>query len=208
MFSALRVVWRGIGQFEHYGWLLVLANIVTVALSLPIVTAPVAFAALSHLSHTAQSTQTAVMNDYWEAFRQSFVRSSIIGASNVIALIMLITNFQVYALQSSVWFVALRIAWMLIFTAWLIVQLYLWPLMDEMVNPTLRGGLRNALVMFVFNPFFSLTLLVIITLLIIVSTLFAAPWLLLTFSLLVSITNAAVLDRLHHARERGQLRSA
>ena len=88
MIGALRVVWRGVMQFEHYGWLLVLANMLTVALSLPIVTAPAAFAALSHLSNTAQATPTAVMSDYWEGFRASFWRGLLIGVINVIVIVI------------------------------------------------------------------------------------------------------------------------
>ena len=146
------------------------------------------------------------MNDYWEGFRWSFRRGVAIGLVNIAVIVMLIVNFQSYMLQSSVWFVALRLVWILMFTGWVIVQLYVWPLLDELIKPTLRAALRNAALMVVLNPFFSLTLFLTVLLLVVFSTLFAVPWILLSLSLIVNIANAAVINRLDRARSCGQIR--
>ena len=48
--------------------------------------------------------------------------------------------------------------------------------------------------------------LIAMSCLMVFSTVFAAPWVLITLSLIVSIANAAVLDRLNKARAGGQIR--
>src|SRR5258707_2608852 len=196
MIAALRVVWRGIVQFERYGWLYIFANILAVALSLPIVTMPAAFAGLSHLSYTAQTSHTTEMSEFWAGFRAALRRGLIIGVANVVVIGILIANFWSYRQQSGLFVGFLRTIWTIILIAWVMVQLYLWPMLDAMKTPSLREGLRNAALMVSLNPMFSLTLLAIVVLILAISTLLAVPWLLLTGILVACIANAAVQDRL------------
>ena len=62
--------------------------------------------------------------------------------------------------------------------------------------------MRNALVMVLRNPLFTLALLIVIALLAALSTLLVAAWLLLTWGAISAIANAAVLDRLERYRAR------
>ncbi len=100
MVQALRVFWKGILQFEHYSWLYVGANILSILLSIPIVTAPAAYAGLSYLSHTAQTTSTATYGDFWEGFRLYFWRSLVVGIANIVVLGMLWINLTAYSAQT------------------------------------------------------------------------------------------------------------
>ncbi len=201
MLAALRVVGRGIVQFERYAALYVLANLLTVAVCLPIFTIPAAFAGLSHLSYTAQTTGTTTIGEFWTGFRAAFRRSLIVGLFNVVILGILAANFWTYREQTDLMTGVLRIIWMIILIGWLMLQMYLWPLLDRMDPSTLAGGFRNAAVMVLINPFFSLTLLVIVWIVVVISSLLAVPWLLLTLSLIACIVNCAVLDRLSVARQ-------
>ncbi len=201
MIAALGGLWKGLNHFEYYGWLFVMANILTAILSLPIVTAPAAYAALSHLSHTAQTTHTASFEDYWRGFRIYFRRGLIIAAANLLIFGIIGYNFYVYRLETGIGFVALRDAWTISLIAWIAVQVYLWPLLDEMETPTLRAALRNALVMLLRNPLFSLTLMFFVLLLLIVSIVTVVPLILITGGLLACIANAAVIDRLDQVRK-------
>jgi uncharacterized membrane protein YesL len=200
--GALRVVWRGIVQFERYAWLYILANILSIALSLPIITIPAAYAGLSRLSHTAQTGQTTTIGEFWAGFRAALGRGIIVGILNVVVIGILIVNFLTYRNQTGLLYIALRAIWVIILIGWFGVQLYLWPMLDEMEPPTLTAGFRNAALMVSLNPMFSLTLLAIVGLLAVISTALALPWLLVTSSLLACISNAAVLDRLALVRHR------
>jgi uncharacterized membrane protein YesL len=194
--QALRVLGRAVVQFERYGWLYVITNMLSVLLSLPIITIPAAYAALSHLSHTAQTGVTASYADFWAGFKMHFWRGITIGAANVIVLGILWVNFHTYTMQTALPFVALRVAWIIILVVWLGVQLYVWPILEEMEHPTLRGAFRNAAVMMLSNSFYTLILLIAVGIIALISVVVIAPFLLITSSLIACISNAAVLDRL------------
>lgn len=202
MLAALRIFWRSIVQFEHYGWLYVLANILSIALSLPIITAPAAFAGLSHMSHVSQTSSTTTIGEFWIGFRAALPRSIVIGLINLAIVVMLAVNIIYYSVQTGILFVFLRAIWLIILIGWLGIQLYLWPILDEMETPTLRGGLRNAGVMVLQNPVFSLMLLLMVGVFVVLSTVLLAPWMLVTNSILACIANAAVLDRLALVRAK------
>jgi uncharacterized membrane protein YesL len=198
--AALRVLRRAIGQFEHYGWLYVIANLMSIALSLPLFTAVAAYAALSHLSHTAQTTQTATYSDFWAGFRTHLGRGIAIAAANVVILGMLWSNFVYYGSQTGALFVALRTMWLIILIVWLAIQVYLWPILEEMEQPNLRGAIRNAAVMMLQNPIFTVSLLGVMAVIALVSAALVIPWLLVTSSILACTANAAVIDRLDIVR--------
>jgi len=202
LLAALRIFWRSIVQFEHYGWLYVLANILSIALSLPIITAPAAFAGLSHMSHVSQTSSTTTIGEFWIGFRAALPRSIVIGLINLAIVVMLAVNIIYYSVQTGILFVFLRAIWLIILIGWLGIQLYLWPILDEMETPTLRGGLRNAGVMVLQNPVFSLMLLLMVGVFVVLSTVLLAPWMLVTNSILACIANAAVLDRLALVRAK------
>jgi hypothetical protein len=60
--------------------------------------------------------------------------------------------------------------------------------------------MRNALVMVLRNPFYTLVLLLVILLLAVISTVLVAAWLLLTWGAIAAIANTAVQDRLERFR--------
>ena len=200
--DAFRVLRRAAVQFERYGWLFILANLLAVIVSFPIITAPAAYAGLSRLNHAAQTGITASYTDFWTGFREHFRRGLMVAAANVIVLGMLWINFTYYSDRSGLMFVTLRTAWTIILIVWFGLQFYVWPILDEMEQPTLRGAFQNAIIMLFQNPGFSLTLLLVIALIVILSTLLVVPWLLLTGSIIACISNAAVLDRLKAFRSK------
>ncbi len=200
MLDALRVLKRGFVQFEHYGWLYVMANLASVVLSIPVITIPAAYAGLSRLSHTAQTTPTATFSDFWVGFRAHLWRGVAAAIANIVILGILWSNFASYIAQEDLLFTLLRTAWIIILVVWLSVQLYTWPILEEMKQPNLRGALRNAGVMMLQNPIFTLVLLAALTLIAILSIALVIPLFLVTGSMIACIANAAVLDRLEIAR--------
>ncbi|HVO43785.1 MAG TPA: hypothetical protein VMT34_14235 [Aggregatilineales bacterium] len=202
MLQALRVFVRSVVQFERYGSRYVLANILTVALCLPVITAPAAFAALSRFSHTAQTSLTVDFDDYWSGFRAHFGRGVIVGLANAVFLGMLWINFTGYGDQRGPGVLALRAAWGIALVMWMAVQFYLWPILEEMEHPTLYGAIRNAAVMLFLNPVFTLTLLILAAVIIALSAITFVPLMLIAFSVVACLSNAAVLDRLERFRSQ------
>ncbi len=69
-----------------------------------------------------------------------------------------------------------------------------------MERPNLPEGIRNALVMVLANPGFTLVLLIFSSVIVAISILTAVPLLLITGSMIACIATAAALDRLERYR--------
>jgi uncharacterized membrane protein YesL len=194
--AGLRAVWRGLRHLNHQGYIYIWANVLWVACSLPIITAPAAWAGLVAMSHVAHEGPTATVRDFWDGFRANLRRGLVLALLNALVIVVNVSNLIAYQRQPGVEFMALRLFWLAALLLWFVFQLYLWPLFYEMETPTLVGAARNALVMMVLNPLFTLGLWLGILLIAVVSTVLVASWLLLTGSLIAAIGVTAVRDRL------------
>lgn len=203
MWDGLRAAWRGLANFRLAGYAYIWTNLAFVALCLPVITAPAAYSALmrvGHLAHT--SPPDADLAAFWETFRANLRRALPWGLGNALFAVINFNNLIAYAPFSSPLVLALETVWIVAAVVWLGMLLYTWPIYYEMQQPTVRGAMRNALVMVLQNPLFTLALLIVIALLAAVSTLLVAAWLLLTWGAISAIANAAVLDRLARHRAR------
>lgn len=203
MWRALRVLWRGLVQFERYSWLYIVCNLLAALISIPIVTVPVAFAGLSRLSHTAQRSSTSDFTEFWSGVREHFWRGLLIGCLNVVIFVILWVNLRTYSSRTDPLVVILRAVWVTVLVVSPTLQFYLWPILEEMDRPNLIDGLRNAAVMALQNIGFTTVLLIGLTVVVALSTVLFVPWLLLTGSLIACIANAAVIEQLDAFRRGG-----
>ena len=201
MWNGLRAVWRGLGNFRNLGYAYIWANLAFVALSLPLITLPAAFSALQRVGHLAYTDPSeANLSAFWETFRANLIRALPWGLANVLFAVINFSNLIAYANVDSPFTIALNVLWLAAAIAWMGMLLYTWPIYYEMEQPTIWGAARNALVMVLRNPLYTVTLLVVIAVLAVISTLLVAFWLLLTFGAIAAIANAAVQDRLELVR--------
>jgi uncharacterized membrane protein YesL len=199
MLAALRVLWRALRHLNHRGYVYVWANLLWFALSLPLITAPAAWAGLVKMSRTAYTTPSGDLNDFLEGFRENLRRGALMAVLNVVIVGLNVANFLAYQNQTDPTAYVLRGAWLLILATWFALQFYMWPLLYEMKEPSLAGALRNAGVMILLNPVFTLVLWLGVVLIIALSTILIAAWPLLTGGALAAIATGAVLDRLESA---------
>ena len=88
-----RFVWNA---YDHLG-LLVLANLIWVALCLPVVTAPAATAALFHLGRRIADGEGAAVSDYFAGFKQHFAPSLKAAAFTLTATAVVWVNVDFYS---------------------------------------------------------------------------------------------------------------
>lgn len=205
MADGLRAWWRGLRHLNQRGYIYIWANVLWALLSLPLVTAPAAWAGLVRMSYRAHTRPTADVNDFWEGFKENLGRGAALALLNAVIILVNVTNISAYRSQSGLLVDVLRLVWVLALLIWFTVQFYLWPLFYEMKQPSLRGALRNAAVMFLLNPFFTLGLWLGIAAVLLLSTVLVAPWLLLTGGALAAIATSAVFDRLEAAGLRPRI---
>ncbi len=208
MVAALHLVRQSLSHLNHRGYLYVWANLLWVLLSLPIITAPAAWAGLIYMSRQAHLAPSVTINDFWHGFRENLRRSVVLAFLNIAIVGINLSNLLAYRDQTDTLSLILRGIWLVALATWVLLQFYMWPLLYELQQPSLWGAFRNAAVMIVRNPLYTLSLFAIIWLVSVVSTVLVAMWVLVSASAIAILSTGAVLDRLAAAGLRDQLRPA
>jgi uncharacterized membrane protein YesL len=197
--AVLRVYWQTIKHFNLRGYQYIWANLAFVVLSLPIITIPAAWSALIHFSYLSQTSSQASLQDFWDAFKANSLRGAGIAVISAIVLLLNLVNLYSYRYETGLFVWLLRAVWIATLLLWFSLQMYLWPLFYEMKHPSLKGAFRNAFVMLLRHPFFTIGLWLGILIIAILSSILPVAWLLLTLSFFASLSTKAVLNCLHEA---------
>lgn len=205
MIAGVQALRRGVGVFRQNGYAYVWANVAFIVLCVPIFTAPAALSALFRVSHAAfTEPHEADLALFWETFRENLWKALPWGLAHAAFVVINFSNLHAYAGDPRPLFQVLRVVWLLAGIVWAAALLYTWPLYYEMQQPSLYMATRNALIMVLQNPLFTITMLTSAAIIILFSLWLLAAWVLLTFGALAMIGSAAVLDRLQVFRSRGK----
>ncbi len=199
MLAGFTALWRGIRHLNRRGYYYIWSNLLWIILSLPIVTAPAAWAGLVKMSYDSYHSPSANMSAVWSGFKEHWRHGLMLFVLNFLIVGINLNNLLDYGTRPELIFIPLRAIWLLVLFYWFTIQLYMWVLYYEMETPTLLGAMRLALVMVMRNPLFTIGLWLGLLPIILLSTAFPAAWLLLTGGVLASIANSAVINRLQTA---------
>lgn len=191
MFGTLRDwledAWNGLAE-------IVIANLLWLLLSLPVVTAAPAAAALYHVTNRLAHGQEAGWRVFFQGFRQHFWLSWRWALLNLLAVLVLLANYQFYARIPQDWATLAMGAFIGLSILWIAVQIYVFPLLLEQSDRRLRTALRNSLVMYLRRPLLSLGMAGMIGLLAYLTTMFAWPaWLAVTAGLCAYLANRTAI---------------
>lgn len=192
----LTVWWQAFKHFNLRGYLYIWANIAFFVLSLPLVTMPAAWAALVRLSHLSQTSPSTDLHDFWAAFKENLGRGLIIAILSALILLINVSNLYSYREATGILAWLMRGVWFATILIWFSLQLYLWVLLYEMEKPNLWIAFRNAFIMLLRHPFFTLGLWLGMLILAIVSSFLPVAWLLLTVSFFATLSATASLHHL------------
>jgi uncharacterized membrane protein YesL len=199
MIDGLKMGWRGWQHLQYRGYQYIWANVLWIALSLPIITAPAAWAGLTRFSYYAHRQSSVSFDEFWLGFRESLKRGVVIGILNVVVVVVNVSNLYAYQTAQGLGVTILRIVWLIALFGWFAIQLYVWPLLNALEQPNLKGAYRNAAVMIMLNPLFTLGVWIVCGIIVILSMLLPVAWILLTGSVLAAVANTAIQDRLNAA---------
>ncbi len=198
MLSALKVTGRAFRHLNGNGFIYVWANLAFVLFSLPIVTMPAAWAGLARLSYHAIRQPHAGFDEFMGGFKEWFLRGIPLAIANLAVLVLNGFNLLKYP-GTSIGDWALRLFWIAFLVIWFSIQFYLFPLYYAMETPRFRGAFRNAIIMVLFNPIYTLTLTIMLLIVWSLSTILFAAWALLTVSFMAVLANVAVQERIRRA---------
>jgi hypothetical protein len=208
MKHVFRVVWAAIKDFWDELFLLVLMNIVTVLLIIPVVTFPPALAGLWNASNIVAQGKTIHWSDYFAGFRRYFWKAWLLALLNILMAVIVATNIWFYnpdvapfeiSPTLSAWIAGVFVA---IGVLWTALQMYIWAVLLEQEDQRLRLALRNAAILFIANPGFTIVLFVLLLAVAVASWLVMMPWILFTLAFFGVVCNKVVIHLLEPFRER------
>jgi len=203
MANAWQVFRKTLSDLWDELYLLVVVNVLWIALNVLLVTGPPATAGLFVLTHRLARGEAVGLRDFFEGFRRYFWRSWLWATVAGAGFFILGGDVVLMGgLSSADYVVVIQGFFLIMLFLWAFVLLYAFPLILEQEQPSLRLALRNALVMFASNPGFSITLFALALLVALLSTLFVAPWGIITVAFLALLGNHAILNRLAAWRAR------
>lgn len=125
-----------------------------------VVPGPAVTAGLYHLAHRIVHEQRVEFSFFWQEAKKRFGQSWGLAGINLLLLALLMVNLVFYAgIQSFLRYIAF--AWVYLIILWLAIQFHLFPLLFEMERPRLGLLLRNAALLTLARPGYSLLLLVL-----------------------------------------------
>jgi uncharacterized membrane protein YesL len=133
----------------------------------PIIAIPAgpAAAALANVTHRVARDLRADRSFFFEGFREYW--KSALGVSAILAVVMsvLILNLLFYFSRPEALLQALSLLFVVLLAFWASVQIYAFPILVGMKEPSVVGAIKMALMMAFANPLFSILILVIAALL-------------------------------------------
>jgi uncharacterized membrane protein YesL len=198
---AFRTVWATIRDLWEEMFILIFCNLVWVLAMIPIVTLPAATGALFYLTHKIADGRAVNFADFKYGFRHYFRQSSLLGLANLVIIVLILVNLTFYGRFEGMLFRLVQIVFLYLLVIWLMMQLYIFPLLLEQEIPSLRLAGRNAVVLVARHPIFSLIISVAALAFTLLSIFLTIPVVILLASTLALLGNRAVRALLSLYRE-------
>jgi hypothetical protein len=147
--------------------------------------------------------KTSNLGMFGEGLRRYWAKSLVVGSINVVALFLLATNLQFYAFVLEGGWTNLALSlWLVAGIYWGLVQIFWFPMILELENEKVLLALRNAIVMVIISPGFSISLGLLLLVLSVLCVLLTVPAVLVMASLLLLVANHATRSRVALAQKR------
>lgn len=174
---------------------LVTINVIWFVASIPLVTAIPAAGALFYATNQMAHGKPASWRTFVEGFRICFRRSWGWGLLNLLVGASAFTYLTIFSRQTESWATWASAVVVIALFLWLTVQLYVFPLLLEQVEPKLRLAFRNSLVLLLKRPFYSFGVTLGLILLAVATSIVVFPaWFVLTGAVCAYVANRAAID--------------
>jgi len=134
-----------------------------------------ATAALANVARRTSRELHADHTVFLEGLRSYWRRALALSAISMTILTLLLLNLAFYSAQGSRLLWLLTFIWVYLSAFWIVVQLYLYPVLVGLEAPSIRGAFRMAAAMTLAKPLFSVLLLLLAFLLTGVSAALVIP---------------------------------
>ncbi|MCS7220565.1 MAG: DUF624 domain-containing protein [Anaerolineae bacterium] len=195
----LRVIGLSIRDFYEEMFLFVPLNLVWWLAAVLVIPLAPATAGLCHLGYRIAHELRVDSSFFKEAFRDYFWPSLKVGALDVAILVTFMVNLWFYA-QINSWLRLISILWIYGLILWAAAQLYLFPLLFEQKEPKALMTIRNAALLVLAQPLFTLGVSVLALILTIICLVLPVLLVLVWPGLMALIGTRALANVLEQAR--------
>jgi len=192
MIAAWEAIAQAVIDIRYVGVTLAYVNVLWVISSALIVTAPPATAALYAITREIGYRRPVGWRDFVRALKTHFFVGWRWVLLNAVAAGIIFVNLIFYSNMDSSLGLILIGLWLGLTFVWLVVQMYCFPVLLEQVQPSVRNALRNAAVLSLRHPFFTLTYALIAGFFAFISIIVPYLWALITPAVLAFLYNRAV----------------
>lgn len=192
---AVKILWEGL-------WTFVQLNVVWLLLCLPIVTAPASFIALYYVADRAARDETINVRDFFVGFKQYFIKGTLLGLIDLVAVALLATNLLFYSQISAGWGQVARAIWIAVSLFWLLLQVYLLPMFVVQIEPSLKTTVRNSAMFVLLGPLFTVTVAITLVTLAALSAVLIVPFMIISMSAIAVYSCVVMNNRLQVLKAR------
>lgn len=179
---------------------LITLNLVWFVVSLPLVTLIPATGALLYATNALAHGKGANIQMFFEGFRRYFWKSWQWGLLNLLIGAVLGSNLLFYSTAGSDIAQIARIVVIVVTVLWIAVQMQVFSVLLEQEQPKFTLALRNGLVLFLKNPFYSFGAAILIIAIVLFSTLVLQPsWIFISASACAYIANLLTVNSISKA---------
>ncbi len=179
---------------------LVTLNLVWFVVSLPIVTLIPATGALLYATNALAHGKDANISMFFEGFRRYFWKSWQWGLLNLLIIAVLASNLLFYSTAGSDIAQIARVIVIAVAVLWIAIQMQVFPVLLEQEQPKFTLALRNGLVLFLKNPFYSFGGAILVITIVLFSTLVLQPaWIFISASACAYIANLVTINSIPKA---------
>jgi len=196
---ALRVVALSIRDFYEEMFLFVPLNLIWWIASIVIIPLAPLTAGLCYLGHRIAHEQRVDSGFFKEAVRDFLVPSLKLGLLDAVILITILVNLMFYSRFTN-WVQLITILWIYVLILWATAQLYLFPLLFEQREPKVLMAVRNAAVLVLAQPLFTLGVFILALLITLLCTVLPILLILVWPGLMALIGSRALMEALEQTR--------
>lgn len=201
MGSAFKTIGRSFRDWWDEMFLMVGVNLMWALLALPVVTLFPASMGAAYLTYEKVHGRRVEFELFWKGFRSMFGKSWALGAINTVVTVLILVNILFYLQQPS-WLFYLTIIWLYVLLIWMGIIVYVFPLAIEQDDKSIKLIYRNAALLALGRPVFTL-IIALVQIILLAASIVLSPLLLLVYIPLSNlISNHALMVSLQEVEER------
>ena len=182
------------GAYEEFFLIVGLSLIFWVG-TLLVVTAPMTWAGINHVTNRMANYKRVDFGFFWEGARQSVGRSVLLWLLIIIAPPIMASSINFYFVNGG-WLVVPGFITLWVLVLSVLASQYFYPLFWQQTEPTLTLLLRNSFLLVVRHPLYTTLILLFQLLLVVISIVLVVPVLLILPGLLILAQNYALVGLL------------